>query len=66
MWNLFTIKTLLDRAGLRTGGPSMGALLCGAWVSGTLGAWSSGDSLAHHQTLEIVRRATFNVVTFYG
>ena len=36
VWKLFTIKTLLERAGLRTGVPSMGAFLFGAWVSGTL------------------------------
>ena len=36
VWNLFTNKTLLERAGLRTGTPSMGAFLAGTWVSGTL------------------------------
>jgi hypothetical protein len=36
VWKLFTIKTLLERAGLRTSVPSMGAFLFGAWVSGTL------------------------------
>ena len=29
VWKLFTIKTLLERAGLRTGVPSMGAFLFG-------------------------------------
>ncbi len=36
MWNLFTIKTLLDRAGLRTGAPGMAAFLSGVRVSGTI------------------------------
>ncbi len=40
MWNLFTTKTLLERAGLRTGAPGMAAFLSGAWVSGTLGVWN--------------------------
>ena len=33
--NLFSNKTLLERAGLRTGTPSMDAFLFGAWMSGT-------------------------------
>ena len=33
IWNLFAIKTLLGRAGQRTGAPSMGALLSSARVS---------------------------------
>ena len=45
IWNRFTIKTLLERAGLRTGAPSTGAFLSGTWVSGplwrSLGAWKS-------------------------
>ena len=37
VWKLCTLKTLLERAGLRTGAPSMGAFFFGAWVSGTPG-----------------------------
>jgi hypothetical protein len=33
VWNPFTIKTLLERAGLRMGAPSAGPCLSGAWVS---------------------------------
>ena len=35
VWNPFTIKTLLELAGLRMGAPSAGPCLSGAWVSGT-------------------------------
>ena len=35
VWNFFTNKTLLERAGLRTGAPSTGAFLSGVCVSGT-------------------------------
>ncbi len=35
VWNVFSIKTLLECAVLRTGAPSMGAFVSGAWVSGT-------------------------------
>ena len=45
VWNFFTKKTLLERAGLRTGAPSMVAFLTGVWVSGTRGClelpWSA-------------------------
>jgi hypothetical protein len=36
IYNLFIIKTLLERSDLRTGAPSMSAFLSGARVSGTL------------------------------
>ncbi len=42
MWNLFTIKTLLKGAGLRTGAPGVAAFLSGVWVSGTLSLWRMG------------------------
>ena len=35
VWSFFTNKTLLERAGLRTGAPRMGAFISGVWVSGT-------------------------------
>ena len=54
------INTLLERAGLRTGAPSMGAFLFGAWVSGTLGDWNSppvmGDRSLESETDQVVHK----------
>ena len=41
VWNPFSIKTLLERAGPRMGAPTAGPCFSGAWVSGSP-SWVSG------------------------